>query len=308
MTKSTTLDQEPWNRQFLFVTGKGGVGKTTLCAALATHLASQGKRVLVALCGRQTPLVNLFDTDLPDGRMRCIAPNIDAVCMRPHYAIEEYGRMILKVKVLYRALFENPKVMAFLRGTPGLEAWSLLGKAYYHADQDTDDKGNARYDTVIFDAPATGHAIDMLKVPQVICDLAPAGLLRREAEGALTMLRDPARSGALLVTLAEDLPTQECLELYQVFNEELHIPIGAVMLNRFDDAPLDPNLKQQLESPPENLSPWQPAFEWKRHQQQTRLHNLNRLRQNIEAPLLCINEQRPVTLETLRGALEASVI
>jgi anion-transporting ArsA/GET3 family ATPase len=220
------LDQE-----FLLVIGKGGVGKTTVSAALALAAARRGKRVLVAMCNAKERLSRLLDTEPIGPRNRRIRPNIDAVNMTPRVALEEYGMMVLKVKTLYRAIFENRFVSALLRGIPGIEAWSLLGKAYFHVHEQ-DDSGRPRYDLVILDAPATGHGLEMLRVPEVILRVAPPGLLRREAEKAMSLFRDTKRSAAVVVTLAEEMPVSETLELHHELTEELKIPVGKLVVNQ----------------------------------------------------------------------------
>jgi anion-transporting ArsA/GET3 family ATPase len=216
---------------FVFVVGKGGVGKTTVSAAIALAAARRGQRALIAMCNAKERLSDLLGVEPIDTEIREVAPGIDAVNMTPAAALEEYGMMVLKMRGLYRAIFENRFVNAFLRGTPGIDAWSMLGKAYYHATE-TDDEGRRRYDLVILDAPATGHGLDMLRVPQVIVDVAPPGLLRREAERALALFRDESRSGVTLVTLPEDMPVNETLELAGVLEEELRFPVARVVANR----------------------------------------------------------------------------
>ena len=172
------------DRRFLFVVGKGGVGKTTTTASLGLAAARKGKKTLIAMVNTRERLSKLLDVPPIDSTIREVAPNLDAVNMTPDAALEEYGLMILKVRALYNAIFDNRLVRAFLRGTPGIEAWTMLGKAYFHAfGHGPDGKGD--YDLVILDAPATGHGVEMLRVPQVIVDVAPPGLLRREAERAL---------------------------------------------------------------------------------------------------------------------------
>lgn len=219
------------DRRFLFVVGKGGVGKTTTTAAIALAAARRGKRVLIAMCNSSERLSDLFEVDSIDDRLRTIAPNIDAVNMHPSSALQEYGMMILKVKTLYKAIFENRFIRAFLRGTPGIEAWSMLGKAFYHVTQPGPD-GRPVYDLVIVDGPATGHALDMLRVPQVIVKVAPPGLLRREAESALALFQDERRAGVVIVTLPEDMPANETIELHQALTEELKLPVVNLVVNR----------------------------------------------------------------------------
>ncbi|MBW2463537.1 MAG: AAA family ATPase [Deltaproteobacteria bacterium] len=219
-----------FDRSFVFVVGKGGVGKTTVSTALALSAARRGKRVLVAMCNAKERLSHLLEVEPIGPHNREVAPGVDAVNMVPKYALEEYGLMVLKVRAVYKAIFENRFVAAFLRGTPGLEAWSMLGKAYYHTKEE-DEFGAKRYDLVILDAPATGHGLEMLRVPQVITDIAPPGLLRNEAEQALELFRDPARGGVVLVTLPEDMPVNETLELHHALDTELAMPVTQLVIN-----------------------------------------------------------------------------
>jgi anion-transporting ArsA/GET3 family ATPase len=111
-----------------------------------------------------------------------------------------------------------------------LKEWSLLGKAWYHATEDEPD-GRARFDVVLFDAPATGHGLDMLRVPKVIVDIAPPGVLRSDAERAWDMFRDPSRSGVVVVTLPEEMPTNETIELCSALRTELTLPIAELVVN-----------------------------------------------------------------------------
>ena len=217
------------DRRFLIVTGKGGVGKTTVSVALALAAAAQGKRVLIAMANTKERVSELLDSRPVGFEIVNVAPRIDAVNMEPMKALEEYGVMILKVRAVYRAVFENRFVRAFLRGTPGLQAWAMLGKAFFHASP---HKGRRQYDLVILDAPATGHALDMLRVPMVIQRIAPPGLLRREAERALELFRNEKEAGAVLVTLPEDMPVNETIELRDALVDELKIPVLHLVINR----------------------------------------------------------------------------
>jgi anion-transporting ArsA/GET3 family ATPase len=221
---------EPPGRRFLIVVGKGGVGKTTVCAAQATALAARGKRVLVAMCNAKERLSTMFGAP-PVGSDVChVATNIWAVNMDPEKALEEYGRMTLKVRALYATVFGNRYTRSFFRAVPGMHDWSMLGKAWWHTTE-RDEGGAPRFDVVILDAPATGHGLEMLRVPKVIVDIAPPGILRRDAERAWTLFQDPKRCGVVLVTLPEEMPVTETLELSAALVDELHLPLDRVVVN-----------------------------------------------------------------------------
>jgi anion-transporting ArsA/GET3 family ATPase len=216
--------------RFLFVTGKGGVGKTTTAAALAWALGRQGRRVLVTACDERERISTLFDRPPLTNEIRPLGHNVHAVKLVPEEAMREYGALKLHSRAVFSAVFNRRAVQRFLAGVPGLSEWAMLGKAWYHSTESRAD-GSPRFDSVIFDAPATGHALDMLRVPQVILDVAPPGILRRDAEHALEMLRDPRHTGVVVVALPEELPTIETLELVAALQGDLAVPVARLVVN-----------------------------------------------------------------------------
>lgn len=218
-------------RRFLFVTGKGGVGKTTVVAALAERFAREGKRVLVAETSAKEHLSALFGrTSLPT-QITELSPRLFGVLLDADVALKEYGTLVLKSERLVSALFDNKLVRGFFHGAPGLKEWAALGKAWYHSTEVLAD-GSPRFDVVILDAPATGHGLDMLRVPRTIVELSPPGVLRTDAERAWTQFRDPAQSGVVVVTLPEEMPVNESLELCAALQTELGLPLSAIVVNQ----------------------------------------------------------------------------
>ena len=222
----TPLDE----RRFVFITGKGGVGKTTTTAAMARALARRGKRVLVTSCDAKERVSTMLAVPPLGDQIREVRPGIFAVKILPDVAMREYGEMILKSRVAYKAVFENRYTRGFFKGVPGLFEWAMLGKAWYHSTELLQD-GSARFDIVLFDAPATGHGLDMLRVPKIIRDIVPPGLLRRDAELAWRMFQDPKQSGVVVVTIPEDMPTNETVELIDALRNELGLPVARMVVN-----------------------------------------------------------------------------
>ena len=237
------------DRRLLFVTGKGGVGKTTVAAALALSLAARDKRVLIAMCNAKERLSTMLGSDLIGPDVLAVRPNVWAVNIEPERAMEEYGLLTLKSKALYKLLFDNKYVRAFFRAVPGLHEWAMLGKAWWHTTETRAD-GSPRFDVVIVDAPATGHGLDMLRVPKVITEIVPPGILRRDAEIAWAMFQDPERTGVVVVTLPEELPVTETLELTHALEGELQMPLARVVVNAVLPPLFDKEERASLETLP----------------------------------------------------------
>jgi anion-transporting ArsA/GET3 family ATPase len=216
--------------RFVIVTGKGGVGKTTVSAAQALAYAHQGKRVLITMCNAKERLSTMLGSPPIGSKVIHVAERVWSVNIDPNVALEEYGMMTLKSRALYKLLFDNKYVRTFFRAVPGMQEWTMLGKAWWHTTETLED-GSPKYDYVILDAPATGHGLDMLRVPKVIVDAVPSGLLRRDAERAWKMFQDPEQCGVVIVTLPEELPVTESVELCQALTSELLLPIEKLVVN-----------------------------------------------------------------------------
>ncbi len=202
-----------YDRRLILVVGKGGVGRSTVAAAIAGQLAERGKKVLLFETNANDRFGNYFDKPPVGEKVTQLAPNLWAVNATPASALAEYGLMILKFQSIYEMVFENRVTKAFLRAIPGLDDYALLGKAWFHTTEEK--RGKPVYDTVVFDMPASGHSYSMLRVPWVIVDTVPEGPLTRDARTVKQLITDPKRTAVVLVTLAEEMPTNEAIELEQ---------------------------------------------------------------------------------------------
>jgi anion-transporting ArsA/GET3 family ATPase len=214
------------SRRLLVVTGKGGVGKSTVTAALALAAAARGGKVLVCEVNTDERISALLGARPVGAEIGPLAPGVEAVVIRPREAMREYALMQLKVRALYNVVFENRLVARFLRFIPSLSELVMLGKILFHVRQE-------RWDLVLVDAPATGHGIAFLRVPRALCETLPAGPMRREAEWMQQLLEDPAVTAVNLVSLPEELAITETLELADALHQVLELPPGHAFLNRF---------------------------------------------------------------------------
>jgi anion-transporting ArsA/GET3 family ATPase len=249
---------EVFDRRLILVVGKGGVGRSTVAAAIAGKLAAQGKRTLLFETNANDRFGSYFGKPPVGPELTQLAPNLWATNTNPAHALEEYGLMILKFKSVYEMVFENRVTKAFLRAIPGLDDYSLLGKAWFHTTEEK--RGRAIWDHVIFDMPASGHSISMLKIPWVITDTVPEGPLTRDARTIKDLLTDRTRTSTVLVTLAEEMPVNEAIELEAKLSElgivpqqvicnqvyPQHFPDGAPVTRVLDTLAADPALQTPL--------------------------------------------------------------
>ena len=221
--------------RILFFTGKGGVGKSTISAALAMRAARIGKRVLVCEVRAHERIPLLLGKPPVGPEIREIEPDLFAVNIDIPTAFREYALMKLRLKAIYRAVFENRIMRYALRAIPSIAEIVTLGKVVYHLGE-KDAQGRNRFDLIIVDAPATGHAVSLLHTPQVVLDSIPAGAMADEMRHILEVFADRSVSGVVLVTLPEEMPVNETIELDEQLGRLVHLERSAVVLN--GDLPL----------------------------------------------------------------------
>src|SRR5205085_9640327 len=134
----------------------------------------------------------------------------------------EYALMILKFESIYNAVFENRLVRYFLRFVPSLQELVLLGKILFHLKEKRPD-GSWRFERIVIDAPATGHALTFFSVPTVNIDTVPPGALANDAKWMHEYLTEPSMTAAVLVSLPEEMPVNETIELASALNERVQI-------------------------------------------------------------------------------------
>ena len=246
------------DRRLILVVGKGGVGRSTAAAAIAGKCAALGKKTLLYETNANDRFGPYFGAPPVGDVASQLAPNLWAINATPASALAEYGMMILRWRSVYEMVFENRVSKAFLRAIPGLDDYALLGKVWFHTTEEK--RGRPVWDTVVFDMPASGHSVSMLRVPWVIVDTVPDGPLTRDAATIKALLCDPARTAAVLVTLAEEMPVNEAVELEQklvglgiipqrlVVNQVFpdHFPAGAPVNRILDTLAADPHLASPL--------------------------------------------------------------
>ncbi len=211
--------------RLLFVSGKGGVGKTTVTAAVAHLAAERGKRVLVCEVDAKGDVATLFEAGPTTFVEREVAPNVFAMSMDTEASLREYLKLYLKIPVVGRI---GPLAKAFdfvAMAAPGVREILTIGKLCYEVRE-------RHYDLVVVDAAATGHIVAQLAAPQTINDLVKVGLIRTQSDWMLDILSDPAQTGLAVVTTPEEMPVVETLELADRVRAETTVRLSAVIVNR----------------------------------------------------------------------------
>ncbi|MFL6204833.1 MAG: ArsA family ATPase [Acidimicrobiales bacterium] len=222
---SAPVDVDLLDRKLLFVTGKGGVGKTTIAASLALLGSQQGKRTLVGEVDAKGNLADFFEIGPTSFREREVAPGLFAMSMDTEESLKEYLSLQLKVPLVARL---GPLARTFdfvANAAPGVKEILTIGKFLWEVRERS-------YDLVVVDAVATGHITGQLAAPQAIQELVQVGMVRDQTGWMLEMLGDPALTGVVIVAAPEEMPVNETLELAERLERETVVDLAAVVVNR----------------------------------------------------------------------------
>ena len=213
------------DRKLLFVTGKGGVGKTTVAAALALLGAERGKRTLVCEIDAKGNLADFFETGPTHFEEREIAPRLFAMSMDTEASLKQYLSIQLKLPLVAR-VGPLARIFEFVAtAAPGVREIVTIGKLCWEVRE-------RHYDLVVVDASATGHIIGQLAAPQTINELVQVGLVRQQTGWMLDILGNPAMTGLVIVATPEEMPVSETIELSHRVEAETHVDLAATVVNR----------------------------------------------------------------------------
>lgn len=213
-------------------TGKGGVGKSTLVAALAMELSRLGHAPLVVELGHRASLQGVLATGPIGHEPTEVVPGVHALNLDLDSALADYVTERLRVPGLGRAIVENPALARFFHAAPGVAEVATLAKIESLVRA-------SRFSPVLVDLDATGHALMLLELPRVLEGLVGRGPLRRVISSTVAMLADRATTRLYLVTLPAELPVEETIELYRELSTRHPVPLGAVFANQVPGAPFE---------------------------------------------------------------------
>lgn len=225
------------DHRLIIVTGKGGVGKTTVSCLLAEAARRAGRRVLLAETAPIEAVAARFEpAPAPLGyEGRELRPGLHAIRIDPHEALAHYVRLQTGLGAVTDRILGSETFRQLLEAAPGWRELILLGKLW-HAEQSAEN-GRPLYDLIVVDAPATGHGLTFLDVPRVAQQAVRAGPLARHAGWVETLVHDRERTLLLPVTLPEELPARETIELVTRAREDIDIGVDRIVVNRCPPSP-----------------------------------------------------------------------
>jgi anion-transporting ArsA/GET3 family ATPase len=229
-----------FSKHLLFVTGKGGVGKSTAAVALGLVAARRGLRTIVAELSSQERVQRLFSHEAGPFHEEQLAEDLYTISIDPEHAMEEYLRV--KAGALGHALSSSRLFATFAMATPGMRELLTIGKVWELAQLQRRTRKARPYDLVIVDAPATGHGLALLRTPRTFASIARVGPIAHQAQTIAETIADRRVTGVVAVATAEEMPVNETIALYRALLED-GFDLDAVIVNalyplRFDEGEL----------------------------------------------------------------------
>jgi len=212
-------------RRLLFVTGKGGVGKTTVAAALGLLAARHGRRTLVCEVDAKGALADALEAGPAGYKPVPVRDGLSVMAMDTEESLKEYLALHLRVPLVAR-IGSLARTLDFVASAaPGVKEILTVGKLCYEVRE-------RHYDLVVVDASATGHIVGQLASPDAINSLVHVGAVREQTRWMLDILQDPAQTGVVIVASPEEMPVTETIDLAARLSDSTRVDLAAVVVNR----------------------------------------------------------------------------
>jgi anion-transporting ArsA/GET3 family ATPase len=207
-------------RQLVVVTGKGGVGKTAISATLGRALAQAGRRTLVVEVDPRENVHQMLGVPPSGGAIVQAEARLWVQNLKPRQVLDEIVRERLKLELLARRVLDSPVYHHFAAGAPGLKELATLGHAL-RLLRGLGGPGTPDLDTIVLDAPATGHGVSLLAAPRLVSEVITSGPFFTMSAELAALIADTGKCGIVVVTQAEEMPVEEALELRQALREQV---------------------------------------------------------------------------------------
>jgi anion-transporting ArsA/GET3 family ATPase len=222
---------DPFDKRLVIVTGKGGVGKSTVALAISIAAARNGKRTILCEVGAQERLSRVFHRAEVGFHEVEMSENLWGISIDPDESMREYLLIQLKVRAM-RDLLVRSKIFSYLAAaTPGLKELVTIGKIWELAQPERRVKGGRQYDLVVVDAPATGHGVGFLQTPRTFANIARVGPIRSQAETLDKFIRNRRKTGVQIVSAPEEMPVNETATLERDLTGEVGVAVDRIVMN-----------------------------------------------------------------------------
>ncbi len=219
------LGSELLSRRLVFVTGKGGVGKSSITAALARISSRAGLKTLVCEVDSKGDVAANFGADHVGFKPKSVAPNLYVMAMDTEEALAEYLRLNLRLPIITSL---GPLARAFdfvANAAPGVKEILVVGKLSWEVRE-------RNWDIIWVDASASGHIVSQLASPEGISELFKLGIVKEQTTWMHEILSDPRTTSLVLVLTPEETPVAESLELLERLRYETSIHVQACVVNK----------------------------------------------------------------------------
>lgn len=277
------------DKRLVIVTGKGGVGKTTVAVALGLRAAAEGKRTIVCEVSSQENASRMFDHTEVGFHEVEMEENLWSISIDPDESMREYVLLQLKVRAMRDILFRSRLFNYLAAATPGLKELVTIGKIWELAQLDRKVKKGRKYDLVIVDAPATGHGVGFLETPRTFANIARVGPIHSQAQTLDHFITDHENTGVAIVALPEEMPVNESAALERDLHDQVGVAVDRIYLNglypeRFSK-PETAKLKELADSEEGSLRAAARAALSEQNRARSQRAQLARLRRRVEAPV-----------------------
>jgi anion-transporting ArsA/GET3 family ATPase len=231
--------EQIYTHKLIIVMGKGGVGKTTVAAALAKEAAAMGKAVCLCENSHTESLAPLFGKKPVGPKETQVRDNLHIVNLTPRACFENYVTRTIRSRTLFKLLFKNKLVQLFVEALPGFDEILMFTEMYSMTEEGGRAKKARRYDLVIFDAPATGHGVNFLSTPQTLMQMVTKGPVHNLCKEVYSRLVDKTRTTLLPVTLGEEMPVAETLEMMETLQGTMPLDWSPILVNMVSESSLN---------------------------------------------------------------------
>ena len=230
------------------MTGKGGVGRTTVSLALGMAAAARGKRTIVCEVAAQERTSKIFGRSAIGFEETKLQQRLFGISIDPEHSTREYLELQLPVRAMGDLLYRSRIFNYLAAATPGLSEMVTIGKVWELALPKRRTPHTSSYDLVIVDAPATGHGLGLLQTPATFAEIARVGPLAKQAGIIQKTIADHSKTGVVIVALPEEMPVNESAQLEGELIDTVGLEVDRIFMNALYPERFDPRDLERIES------------------------------------------------------------